>query len=208
MTRDDLKDVVDLHVLCFPHYFLTGLGDGVLRHYYTYAMDDPQSLVIVLEIPESGRVVGLAVGTFDPEFQAKLFLSHLFGFLWGVLRGVFMSHTVREGIVQRLWDMKWAVRSLFRATINHVTADPQTASPLITDYACLLVNAVHPEWRGWQSSERFLKYFTNCVLEMGATGIWGTVYPENLAALILYKRLSWNIEKQGPKRVMVWLDLM
>jgi len=205
MTRSDLRQVVELHAVCFPDYFLSGLGNRVLRDVYSYALDDPQSAAAILEVEATARIVGLAVGTFDPKFQPTVFRSYLVDFMWGFVRGLYTSDAVRKGAVRRLWDMKWAVKSLIDGLVRRKGL-AKDISPKKNTYACLLVNAVHPEWRGWRNSERFLKHFTDWIFQMGATGIWGTVYPENLAALILYKRLRWNIKKTSDRGVIVWLN--
>lgn len=53
MSAADLDEVVELHVLCFPTYFMTRLGQPFLREFYREAMAEI-ALVAVID----GRVVG------------------------------------------------------------------------------------------------------------------------------------------------------
>ena len=40
MTQDDLEKVVELHIQCFPNYFLTGLGKDILWCFYAKTVND------------------------------------------------------------------------------------------------------------------------------------------------------------------------
>ena len=154
-----------------------------------------------MEIPETGSIIGLATSTLDPGFHTKLMRSHLFRFLKAVLQGVFTSDAVRQGI----WRRFGFVKRLFRAKADSGLADAGIP-PAKGIEARFLGVAVHPEYRGDRNAERLVEYFANRVFKAGAVRLGGSVFPENLASLILYKRLGWNVMKTGPNRVDVWVD--
>lgn len=201
MTKGDLTQAVDLHTVCIPDHFSTGLGKHILHYLYAQAVDDPKSMATVLEVPSRGRIAGIAVGTLDPKFEMRLMCYHPFGFLWGTLRGLFISPAVRQGIWMRLH----LIKKMFRRRVDHAMEKTDIA-PSKGPEARFLYVAVYPEYRGGRNSERLVDYFAKCIFQIGAARLRGVVYPKNLATLILYKRLGWNVKKTGPSRVDVWLD--
>ena len=201
MVLQDLDGVVALHKACFPDYFLTGLGPGILRRFYGLAIEDPSSFAAVLQVVETKQLVGLAVGTLNPGFHTQLMRQNLLRFGAAIVRGFFTSRAVRQG----LWERLGFVRRLFRAQADRGLADagvPPAAGP----EARFLDVAVHPKWRGGRNAERLVEFFASRVLGAGAARLGGSVFPENLASLIMYKRLGWNVKKTGPRRVDVWID--
>lgn len=201
MTAADLDRVVELHKACFPEYFLTGLGDRVVRRFYAEAVADPRSFAAVLEEDESRRLIGLAVGTLDPRFHTRLMRRHLAAFVLGTLRGLLLSAPVRRGLSERLVF----IRRLFHAKPDTGLVDagvPAARGP----EARFLDVATHPERRGGRYGEYLVRYFTKRVFQSEAGRLGGSVRPENLASLILYKRLGWNVMKTAPNRVDVWCD--
>lgn len=201
MRADEIDRVVELHRACFGDYFLTALGDGVLHGLYAQAVADPRSFATVLEEDQSGRLIGLAVGTLDPGFHTRLLRRKLPAFAWGIARGLATSPTIRRGLRERLGFAK----KLFRAQADRGLADagiPAAPGP----EARFLDVAVHPERRGGRYAENLVTYFAQRVFQSEAARLGGSVRPENLASLILYKRLGWNVKKTAPRRVDVWID--
>lgn len=201
MIKDDLKQAVKLHRECIPDHFSTGMGMQVLRFLYAQAVDDPKSIAAVLEMPGARNVIGIAVGTIDSNFEIKLMCRHPFSFLWGVLRGLFISPAIRQGIRRRLAIFNKA----FLKKIDDETNKPDAFRSNVLEARFLYV-AVYQDYRGGRNAERLVQYFTQCIFQIGATRLRGVVYPENLASLILYKRLGWNVKKTIPSRVDVWID--
>ena len=199
MTTADVPGVVDVHRACFPDYFMTGLGRGILTRFYRSAVESPACMAAVLEF--DGRIVGLAVGTLDPAFHTQLMRRHFIPFVAAILRGLFVSPAVRAG----LWQRMSFVKRLFRP---HRDPGPtgDGVPPAPGPEARFLDVAVHPDMRGGGNAERLVNYFADRLFEMGATRIGGSVFPENLASLILYKRIGWNVKRTGPRRVDVWID--
>ena len=202
MTLADLPAIVELHKVCFSGYFLTGLGDGVLRRLYQQAIDDAESVACVLEVTSKTTLVGLAVGTLNSGFHSQLMRRNLSLFVYGVLRGMITRPEVRTGLADRLGF----VNRLFRSQADRGLADAGIPPPTAGPEARFLDVAVHPSWRGGGHAERLVNFFAARVFAAGAGRLGGSVRPENLASLILYKRLNWNVQKTTPRRVDVWID--
>jgi len=47
MSRQDLDDVVGVHLRSFPEFFLSRLGPAFLRHLYRELIDDPTGIVLI-----------------------------------------------------------------------------------------------------------------------------------------------------------------
>jgi ribosomal protein S18 acetylase RimI-like enzyme len=64
-TREDLQGIVEVHMLSFPHFFLTNLGPGFLRGYYSLVLDYNKGVLLVAE--RGGRTMGFTAGFIDPS---------------------------------------------------------------------------------------------------------------------------------------------
>jgi ribosomal protein S18 acetylase RimI-like enzyme len=199
MAAEDLAGVVSLHRLCFADYFLTGLGPGVLELFYRAAVEDPRSVAAVLEAPGKD-IVGLCVGTLNPAFHGRLMRENLSAFALGIVRGLFTSSVVRRGIRQRVGF----ISKIFRPSMDD-TLDRAGVPPAELPQARLLDVAVHPDWRG-ANAERLVEYFTARMFNVGAGRVGAAVMADNMASLILYKRLGWEFQRSSPSRVDVWVD--
>ena len=200
MTGADLPGVVELHKVCFEGYFLTALGDAAIGALYSRAVDDPKSVACVLQ-DDDGHIQGLAVGTLNPAFHTGLLRRSFAAFAGGVVRGLFTEATVRKGIGERLGF----VSKIFVARADD-TLKKSGITPSELPEARFLDVAVHPDCRGGRHAERLVEFFASEVFRAGAGRLGGSVNPRNLASLILYKRLGWNVQKTGPDRVDVWVD--
>lgn len=201
MTAADLDRVVELHKACFDGYFLTALGDGVLRQFYRQAVDDPRSCATVLEETESGRLIGLAVGSLDPAFHTKLMRRQFPRFAWAIASGAVVNPAVRRG----LWERLGFAKRLFVSRGDTGLADAGIPPADGPEARCLDV-ALHPERRGGGYAEKLLAYLTQRIFETGAARFGGSLRPQNLPSMILHKRLGWNVKRTGPNRVDVWID--
>lgn len=201
MLREDLPAVVELHRHCFPDYFLTGLGPGVLYQFYAAAVEDPRTIAAVLVEESKGDIVGLVVGTLNAAFHTNLMRSNLDRFALGLVRGLFLSRTVRQGLKDRLNFFS----RLFRPKMDD-TLERAGVPPTDMPEARLLDVATHEDWRGGRNAERLVDFFTDRMFTVGSGRVGATVRPGNIGSLILYKRLGWNTLRTAPDRIDVWLD--
>ncbi len=201
MSGEDLPAVVELHRNCFPDYFLTGLGNNVLYHFYAAAVEDPRTVAAVLVDEQRGDVVGLVVGTLNPAFHTRLMRRNLDRFALGLIRGLFLSKTVRRGVRDRLNFVARILKPKMDDTLER-SGVPTTDLP----EARLLDVATHEAWRGGRNAERLVDFFLDRMFMIGAGRVGATVRPDNIGSLILYKRLGWNTLRTAPDRIDVWLD--
>lgn len=201
MLVEDLPGVVELHRHCFPDYFLTGLGPGALYCFYAAAVEDPRTVAAVLVEQSRGDIVGLVVGTLNPAFHTRLLRRNFDRFAIGLLRGLFTSTTVRQGVKSRLNFFARLFKPKMDDTLERAGV-PATDLP----EARLLDVATHANWRGGRNAEILVDFFVDRMLHVGAGRVGATVRPDNIGSLILYKRLGWNTMRTGPERIDVWLD--
>lgn len=65
MTRDDVEDVIVIHLRAFPGFFLSQLGPTVLRVLYGELLRDGTGICFVCR--SNGRIIGFVAGTVDPR---------------------------------------------------------------------------------------------------------------------------------------------
>lgn len=203
MRLSDLDHMPCLHRNCFPASIsiFTALSNDITKHYYAQALEEPECVATVLEEPDSGRIIGLAFGTTRPGFQRRFLRHHFIQFCWSLLKGLFVSPSLWKS----LWSRLRKKTSPSLGEYDSVLADAGVPAPKGMEAFFTLVG-VHPQWRGGGNAERLVKYFTTQMFQAGAARIRGAIRPNNLASLILHKRLSWNITKISPEEVCVWID--
>ncbi|MHB0959436.1 MAG: GNAT family N-acetyltransferase [Pirellulaceae bacterium] len=85
-TCDDelLRKATHVHVVAFPGFFLTSLGQPFLRLLYAGFMEQADGICLIAE--ENGAVVGFAMGTTDPgSFFRRLLRRRGLSFAWAVV---------------------------------------------------------------------------------------------------------------------------
>ena len=201
MTLADVDQVVALHQAAFPDYFMTGLGRGMLRQFYRQAVTDPSTFAAILEQTAGGRIIGLAVSTYNPAFHTKLMRRHLPPLICSLIRGVFTSKAIRQG----LWNRLSFIKRFFRAQPDQGLAKAGIP-PANGPEARFLDVAIHPDCRGGGNAEHLVQYITERVFQKDVARLGGSVFPENYGCLIMWKRLGWKVQKTAPRRVDVWID--
>lgn len=64
-TVSDVPTVTAIHLITFPDFFLTSLGNKFLRELYSCFLSHPSGIFFVAE--DRGKVVGFVAGTSSPE---------------------------------------------------------------------------------------------------------------------------------------------
>lgn len=82
--QEDIQQIVDIHLMRFPHFFLSSLGSEFLITFYKAFLQKP---AILLVLKEAGEIRGFAAGSRDNRgFFKQLLLNNFAGFLFsGVL---------------------------------------------------------------------------------------------------------------------------
>lgn len=73
MRPTDVGELARIHERAFQGFFLASLGTPFLREFYRGYLTDPSSVAIVAREAATGRPIGCAVGTVEPEgFYGRL----------------------------------------------------------------------------------------------------------------------------------------
>jgi ribosomal protein S18 acetylase RimI-like enzyme len=73
IAEPDLDEVVRIHAIAFPRFFLTRMGPRFLRAYYQSVLDFDSSIALLCCDGNSGAAIGFAVGFDDPSGFYELF---------------------------------------------------------------------------------------------------------------------------------------
>lgn len=88
LRRDELADIVRIHINAFDGFFLTSLGESFLKTYYRAVLKSSDSILIGAFMGK--ELVGFSVGTVVAKgYNKKLILSHLFSFSWEGVKLIF-----------------------------------------------------------------------------------------------------------------------
>ncbi len=202
MTLEDLDAIAVLHRSCFPGTIsiFTTLDDDLLKRYYALVIEEPESFATVLEDPISGDLVGLAIGTMKPGLQRRFVQHHFLRFFGGIFRAILVNPLVRKAVRERFKYIKRFLRGKRKSELADLGPVPDGPEAFFT------LVGMHTRWRGGGNAERLVEYFTTQVFNAGVVRIRGAVGPDNLASLIMHKRLGWHAQKISDDEIAVWID--
>lgn len=81
IKKEDIIQIVDLHLASFPSFFLTSLGDKFLILFYNACLNN-RHCVSVKVVDEKQIIVGFAIGTdVSNGFYKQIILSELLSFI-------------------------------------------------------------------------------------------------------------------------------
>lgn len=87
-TANDIDAIVRIHEAAFPDFFLTSLGAGFLKLFYTSVMNHKDGVLLVCENEE--RVIGFCAGTMlSSGFNSKLIKANIWAYMLASLRILF-----------------------------------------------------------------------------------------------------------------------
>lgn len=203
MKSSDLAQIAELHRNCFAPSIsiFSALSDDILKCYYKQVLEEPECVATVLEELGSGRLIGLAFGTTKPSIQKRFLHRHFIRLCWSIFKGFFTSASVRKLVWIRLRRKTGPSLGEYDSAL----ADAGVPAPKGTEAFFTLVG-VHKQWRGGGNAERLVRYFTNQMFQAGTVRIRGAIHPDNLASLILHKRLGFNIKKISAEEISVWIE--
>lgn len=203
MTLSDLDTIAELHRNCFPDSIsvFSALSNGIIKGFYTQILQEPENYVVVLEEVGTGRLVGIAFGTRKLGIQRRFLKRHFVQFIATFIARAFVS----SAIWKYVWNNLLRKKGLHLRAYDSVLEQAGVPLPKGTEVFFMLVG-VHPQWRGGRNAERIVKFFTTQIFKTGVTRIRGAIRPDNLASLILHKRLGWNIKKISAGEISVWID--
>ena len=75
ITRDRIREIVDVHMRAFPGFFLTFLGRGFLKEFYASFCGNPEGIGFLAVDARTDRVIGAIVGPVKPAGYFKRLLK-------------------------------------------------------------------------------------------------------------------------------------
>lgn len=203
MTPSDLDGVAELHRQCFSTSasLLSALGHDIVKRSYAQAIEESETIAVVLEEPGTGRIVGFAVGTITLGFTRRFVRRRFFRFSLSLLKGLLVDEHARNAVWAKVRNMRTLLKGHKNLLENTGIPAPRGPEAFFMDIG------VHEQWRGGGNAERLVEYLTARIREMGVARVRASVSPSNLASLILFKGLGWNMKKVADEQVFVWTDL-
>jgi len=205
MTLEDVDGVVDVHRHCFPASvsIFSVLNRNIAKRYYALFVKEPESLGVVLEDLDLGRIVGFTAGTLKPGIQKRFAVRYCIPLCWSVLLGCLTSASVRKVVLAHFKG----VHNLFTSKQEKQFAKAE-GSPPDGPMGFFMPVAVHSDFRGGGNAVRLATYLTNQFFERGVARIrGGGITIENIASRRLFEqKLGWNSKVISDKWVAVWID--
>ena len=189
MRAADSHGVAALHSLCFPDYFLTGLGEHILSFYYSHYEGRPESICYVAR-SSSRRVVGFVAGSLNYSTCLRSFYRARFlSLALAIGRAFFLSADLRRKIWQRTPHIREAIRSRLR-----VPRPREDLANAETDAgtAVLASVAVDPEFRGTEVAADLFRLFEQHARKLRANRLELSVRKSNARAVAFYKKAGWR----------------
>ncbi|MBB4735682.1 glycosyltransferase involved in cell wall biosynthesis/GNAT superfamily N-acetyltransferase [Micrococcus cohnii] len=179
LRRRHVRAAAALHKAAFPDFFLSSLGEGFLREFYSGFLQDPDAVTTIIE-DEDQRLLGVAVGSRNPEgFFSRLLKRRLLGF---GLRSA--------GIVAK--DPRKAPRLLAGLAYRGGTSERPPADAALLSSIC-----VAPEAQGTGTGRRLLERWCEQVVRSGRTHAMLTTDADaNDAVNAFYRRSGWTVESE------------
>jgi ribosomal protein S18 acetylase RimI-like enzyme len=174
-SRDEIPQVVEIHLQSFPGFFLTFLGRDFLRLLYQSIYEDPKGILLAA-VSDVG-VEGFAAGvTNQVNFYQSLIARRKWRFAFSALRALIK----RPGILFRL------VRALHQpAEVNKASVE-----------ACLMSIAVRPESMGNGVGKRLVTGFCRDAFKRGVSELCLTTDRDNNDATNkFYLNLNFRISR-------------
>lgn len=172
-TTNDIDAIVEIHISAFPDFFLTSLGNGFLKLYYTSVLKNPDGILLVSK--SDNDTIGFCAGTLlSAGFNTRLIKKNLLSYMGQGVKLLF-THPVR------IW---------------HLYKNFSKENPNIGDkgeYAELLSIGVDPNKQGGGAGKKMLLALEEEVKERGGSKLSLTTdYENNEKAIGFYHSLGYN----------------
>jgi ribosomal protein S18 acetylase RimI-like enzyme len=184
-----VASVADAHTVCFPGFFLTHLGPGFLRLYYTTYLEVGGGFGAVA-VDQAGTVRAFAVGVENLDhLDAVLFRRHPWRVMGSVARAWFSEPSVRAQVRERLGR----VGQVISRVIRHDAGAPG-AIPAEAPFAALTSLAVLPSERRSGLATRVVAAFEREARRRGFGAIRASTSLDNEFAMGFYRRDGWAVK--------------
>lgn len=176
VEHDDAPALAALHAEAFPGFFLSTLGEGFLKEFYSGFPDDETAVTVLAK--EGERVLGCVVGSVEP---AGFFRRLLKRRLWGFAIQSAKASLRRPSAIPRL------VRGL-----TYRGDTPPEAPGALLSSIC-----VAPSTRGTGVGASLTRRWMELVAHKGVKHAYLTTDADsNEAVNAFYSRLGWSLQDQ------------
>jgi ribosomal protein S18 acetylase RimI-like enzyme len=196
----DIERIVYVHRMSFPDYFLTNMGDGVLRRYYETYLKHPDGVNVVATV--GGEVCAFISGTHQESDILRCFYKRNLFYVIGatLVRMLSFNPIILKGLSMRLCHVRIAFAAfLSRSTrCGKAKAHEQTTNKKI---GRLVSIAALPECRGKDVSVRMIQFFEKQLISRCTDEVHLCVNADNARAIQFYKKVGWvMIMDKGPEQ--------
>ena len=156
-TKEDIEEIVDIHLTAFKGFFLSKLGPDFLRVLYESFIVIDSGICFVLEEKGDGRLAGFVSGSTDPHsfFRAALFRK------WHRFAAASLGAIFRNpGPVGR----RLARAVFYRGEAGETFEDSALLSSL----------AIRPDFSGRGGGRLLVNSFVSCARKHGSRSVYLT----------------------------------
>ena len=195
-THDELDALVDMHLKCFPGYYLTHLGRGIVRE--TYDQYFKSNLLVPIVAMSEGRVIGFISGTYpggsiEVDFWQKNFYRVVWRMILGLMR---LDGVIWRGLLNRLGRIPKAVKRKFVKQSDEANSVGMSLRDE-ENVGWLVSIAVLPEARGCGVAQKMMDCFVSLEVLRGVKHIRLCVYKNNVRATAFYEKAGFSRVKES-----------
>ncbi len=188
-----VDEVATLHLQAMRGYFLSELGERVLRRFYAEFCRHPYDYGVVAIGRTTGRLAAFVVGTSDSAAHFRSFYRRNALLLAGeVAIAAVRRAAVRRGLLRRLRHLLFAGLAVVRW---HRPVASAPGPPRGPDRVCpvrLLSIAVAPDCQGTGVSGLVALRFEEVLRQAGFTRVGLSVHGDNDRAIAFYRKSGWQ----------------
>ena len=195
----DLKDICNLHKVCFPNNFSTHLTRGkklLMRYYEEYLKTEPELFFVAIS---NDQLVGFCMGykrennMHEDTFLKRNKLSIALNVFWGLVR---FDKVVFKRVFKR---NKKCVFSIVNKYFN---------DEVKKDKGDLLSICVLPEYRNKGIASNLLYRFEGALVSIGRSYNQLCVETNNLSAIKFYKKNNYKCFAESANSIKMFKELI
>lgn len=177
LAPEHIDPTVKVHMNAFPSFFLTFLGPRFLKEFYRSFLEDAAGIGLVAVAQDTGQVIGVVVGPFNPQGYFKRLLKRRW---WAFCLASTGAILRRPTVIKRLLN---AV--LYRGD------SPDVGPPR----ALLSSLAVHVDYQKHGIGRALVNAYVDVVKQRGGQGCFLTTDADgNEKVNRFYQSLGWVLE--------------
>lgn len=188
---EDITELIQFHLISFPSFFSSCLGDKFLKIYYrSYQLTD-EHLILVAKTQD--KIIGFIAGTTNADLlYQSLFRKNFFSLVKLTFKRFLFSKNFRNKVFKKNHFLIQAINSQFLTVKKLNPRKKSKQAPLVSNYAHLFLIAVREEFRGKGVSLDLISEFEKEMRKKGILKCTLWVKSDNLRAIGFYKKTGWE----------------